>query len=75
MTDDTRNTLIILWVFTWAAMAIMILGLVLRKIRGQKFLLGDYFTMGAMLCAMVRLGLVHVVWHHVRSVADVQLSL
>jgi hypothetical protein len=58
---DNDVTLIIVWVFTWLAMTIMTVRLTLRKVRRQSFVYGDYFTMGAMFCAMVRLGMIHVV--------------
>jgi hypothetical protein len=55
------STLIILWVFTWMAIGLIVLRLLLRKVKGLKFVLGDYFSMGAILCALVRLALVHVI--------------
>lgn len=55
------STLIILWVFTWAAIGLMVLRLLVRKWKGSQFLLGDYFSLGAILCALVRLALVHVI--------------
>ncbi|KAJ6078656.1 hypothetical protein N7467_008409 [Penicillium canescens] len=55
------STLIILWVFTWMAIGLIVLRLLLRKVKGLKFVLGDYFAMGAILCALVRLALVHVI--------------
>ncbi|KKY13594.1 putative pth11-type gpcr protein [Diplodia seriata] len=54
-------TLLILWLLTWFAVAIMATRLVLRKVRGQAFQVGDYLTMAAIFCAFVRLGLIHVV--------------
>jgi len=55
------STIIILWVFTWLVTGMIILRLLLRKLKGFKFSLGDYFAMGAILCALVRLALVHVI--------------
>ncbi|KAJ5439086.1 uncharacterized protein N7458_010084 [Penicillium daleae] len=55
------TTLIILWVFTWAAIGLILLRLLVRKLKGLQFIMGDYFSMGAILCALVRLALVHVV--------------
>ncbi|KAJ6043411.1 uncharacterized protein N7446_001610 [Penicillium canescens] len=55
------STLIILWVFTWVAIGLIVLRLLLRKVKGLTFVLGDYFAMGAILCALVRLALVHVI--------------
>lgn len=55
------GTLIILWVFTWVAIGLIVFRLLVRKLKGFKFVLGDYFAMGAILCALVRLALVHVI--------------
>lgn len=54
-------TLIILWVFTWVAIVLIILRLLVRKLKRFQFVLGDYLAMGAILCALVRLALVHVI--------------
>ncbi|KAF4308230.1 putative pth11-type gpcr protein [Botryosphaeria dothidea] len=54
-------TLLILWLLTWLAVVVMASRLILRKVRGQPFVMGDYLTMGALLCALVRLSLIHVV--------------
>ncbi|CAI7616250.1 unnamed protein product [Penicillium glandicola] len=54
-------TLIILWVFTWVAVGLIVLRLLLRKLKGHQFILGDYFAMAAIFCALVRLPLIHVV--------------
>ncbi|OQE14360.1 hypothetical protein PENSTE_c036G07533 [Penicillium steckii] len=54
-------TIILLWVFTWIAIVLIISRLLLRKWKGFQFNLGDYFSMGAILCALVRLALVHVI--------------
>lgn len=56
-----ESTLIILWVFTWVTVGLIVLRLLVRKLKGFPFVLGDYFAMGAILCALVRLGLVHVI--------------
>ncbi|KAJ5579264.1 hypothetical protein N7450_008131 [Penicillium hetheringtonii] len=55
------STIILLWVFTWIAISLIVSRLVLRKWKGFHFNLGDYFSMGAILCALVRLALVHVI--------------
>jgi hypothetical protein len=55
------STVIILWVFTWLVVGLIVLRLLLRKLKGLHFVLGDYFAMGALLCALVRLALVHVI--------------
>lgn len=54
-------TLLILWLLTWVAVAVMLARLIMRKIRHQTFALGDYLTMAAIICAFVRLGMVHTV--------------
>ncbi|KAJ3543701.1 hypothetical protein NM208_g3432 [Fusarium decemcellulare] len=54
-------TLLIHWLFSWLALIIMGARLVWRKALKQPFNLGDYLTMGACLCCMVRLALIHVV--------------
>lgn len=54
-------TLVIHWVFSCLALLIMGLRLVWRKVAKQPFVLGDYLTMGAILCCAVRLALIHVV--------------
>ncbi|KAG8417475.1 hypothetical protein J3458_004978 [Metarhizium acridum] len=57
-----RNTaLIIHWVFSCVAILIMTLRLAWRKLAKQSFILGDYFTAGAIACAFVRLAVIHVV--------------
>ncbi|KAJ5401009.1 hypothetical protein N7465_011498 [Penicillium sp. CMV-2018d] len=55
------STLIILWVFTWVTIGLIVFRLLVRKLKGFQFVLGDYFAMGAILCALARLGLVHVI--------------
>jgi hypothetical protein len=55
------STLIILWVFTWVTISLISLRLLVRKLKKSRFVLGDYFSMGAIFCALVRLALVHVV--------------
>ena len=54
-------TLIIVWVFTWIAITVMCLRLVLVKVNKKIFSAGDYLTMGAVFCAVARLSLIHVV--------------
>ncbi|CAI7653691.1 unnamed protein product [Penicillium viridicatum] len=55
------STLIILWVFTWVTVGLIVFRLLVRKLKGFKFVLGDYFAMGAIFCALARLGLVNVI--------------
>jgi uncharacterized protein Usg len=54
-------TLIIVWVFTWIAVTVMSLRILLVKINKKPFSIGDYLTMGAIFCALTRLSLIHVV--------------
>ncbi|KAJ5351114.1 hypothetical protein N7452_000088 [Penicillium brevicompactum] len=54
-------TLVLLWVFTWVTVGLIVLRLLLRKSKGLPFVWGDYFSVGAILCALVRLALVHVI--------------
>jgi hypothetical protein len=61
LSQDSLQTLIIMWVFTWVAMAIMVLRLALRKVRRQAFDISDYLTMVAMFCLLMRNGAIHVV--------------
>lgn len=61
MAHQERVTLIIVWVFSWAAITIMAVRLLWQRIQRRKFSLGDYLTMGAIFCAVARLALIHVV--------------
>ncbi|KAF7585934.1 hypothetical protein BBP40_009854 [Aspergillus hancockii] len=54
-------TVITLWVLTWCAVTLISVRLVMRKVRGKSFVLGDYLSIGAILCALIRLALVHVI--------------
>jgi hypothetical protein len=54
-------TLIILWVFACVATIIMILRLIMRKLRKQRFEVSDYVTMACMLCLLARSAFDHVV--------------
>ncbi|KAI5459717.1 hypothetical protein BGZ63DRAFT_360319 [Mariannaea sp. PMI_226] len=57
----TDPTLLIHWLFSCLALLLMAVRLVWRKIAKQPFNLGDYLTMAACVCALTRLGLIHVV--------------
>lgn len=61
MDADTEVTIVITWVFTWLAEALMALRLLMRKFRNQDFNVSDYFTMAAMAFLIIRLAMVHVV--------------
>ncbi|KAI8299443.1 hypothetical protein K4K61_010644 [Colletotrichum sp. SAR11_59] len=54
-------TLLIHWLFSCLALAVMFARLVWRKIARQEYNLGDYLTIAACICALTRLGLIHVV--------------
>ncbi|RAO72291.1 uncharacterized protein BHQ10_008303 [Talaromyces amestolkiae] len=45
-------TLALLWAFTWGAIGIIGLRLILRKIRGHVYTLGDYLSIAAIICAL-----------------------
>ncbi|KAL6870504.1 PTH11-type GPCR protein [Trichoderma novae-zelandiae] len=55
------STLIIHWLFSWLALLIMGVRLWGRKHVRQDFNTGDYLTMAACACALIRLGMIHVV--------------
>lgn len=57
----TDPTLLIVWICTWTAIAVMSLRLILVKVNTKPFSMGDYLTMGAIFCALARLSLIHVV--------------
>ncbi|KAH7161815.1 hypothetical protein EDB81DRAFT_715620 [Dactylonectria macrodidyma] len=54
-------TLLIHWLFSCLTFVIIVVRLVWRKVAKQPFNLGDYLSMAACVCAMTRLGLIHVV--------------
>ena len=54
-------TLIIHWVFTAVAVIIMSTRLVFRQAIFRSFDLADYLTIAAIVCALARGGLIHVV--------------
>lgn len=57
--DET--TLVIHWVFSCLAILVMLVRLVWKRATRQSFNMGDYLTMAAIVCALTRLGLIHVV--------------
>jgi hypothetical protein len=61
LSSDTLQTLMMLWVFTWAAMIIMILRLIMRKVRKQRFEAGEDVTMACMFSLLALNGMNHVV--------------
>jgi phosphatidylserine synthase len=61
LSDDTVQTLVLLWVFTWLAMILMVARLVMRKIRHQNFDISDKITVVCMVCLLARLAFIHVV--------------
>ncbi|KAE8147586.1 hypothetical protein BDV25DRAFT_30307 [Aspergillus avenaceus] len=54
-------TIVALWVLTWCTVGLISLRLILRKVRGKALVLGDYLSLCAILCALIRLALVHVI--------------
>ncbi|EPE33953.1 hypothetical protein GLAREA_06966 [Glarea lozoyensis ATCC 20868] len=61
LSADTVQTLAFLWVFTWLAMFLMALRIVMRRYRGQKLDISDRITMVCMICLLARLSFIHVV--------------
>jgi len=61
MDDDTRKTIIMVWVFGFAGTVIMLSRLVLRRYRSQEFNLSDYLTIAAIVLLAGRSGLTTVV--------------
>ena len=61
LSPEDVQTLVIMWVFTWLAMALMALRLVMRKVRGQKFDPSDKITMLCMFFLIGRCAMIHVV--------------
>lgn len=61
LSSDLLPTVIILWVFTCAAMIIMILRLIMRKVRKQRFEASDYVTMACMFFLLGRNATAYVV--------------
>lgn len=54
-------TLLIHWLFSWLAAAVMIARLVWRYAAFRRWTAGDYLTIGALACCFVRLGMIHIV--------------
>jgi len=63
MTED-ETELIILWFLTGGAVAIMLLRLGLKQYTHQRFELGEYFTIAAIVSILLRGAVIHValVW-------------
>jgi hypothetical protein len=61
MDDDTRKTIIMVWVFGFAGMVIMLFRLAMRRYRKQEFNLSDYLTIVAIVCLAARSGFTTVV--------------
>lgn len=57
-------TIVINWVFSSLSILIMLVRLVWLKIAKQNYDMGDYFTIGAIICAATRMGVIHfvIVW-------------
>ncbi|OAA35057.1 hypothetical protein NOR_08149 [Metarhizium rileyi] len=56
-----RAIFVLHWVFSCLTILVMTARLLWRKAEKQSFVLGDHFTMGAIVCALIRLALIHVV--------------
>src|SRR2546423_12214094 len=59
MAETPLTTTIVIWVFTVTSLLIMGTRLRLRKVRAQKFDIGDYLTAVGMLLLAVRCGVMH----------------
>lgn len=58
---DNSTTLVIHWVFSVIAVALITLRLGIKRYTRYKYTLGDYFAIGALFCVLVRLPIIHVV--------------
>ncbi|CRK45052.1 hypothetical protein BN1723_006422 [Verticillium longisporum] len=58
---DHPTLIIIHWLFSWIALAIMVVRLIWRKVAKQAFNLGDYLTMAACVFVVARMGIIHMV--------------
>ncbi|KAG7135490.1 hypothetical protein HYQ45_006759 [Verticillium longisporum] len=58
---DHPTLIIIHWLFSWIALAIMVVRLIWRKVAKQAFNLGDYLTMAACFFVVARMGIIHMV--------------
>lgn len=54
MDEDTKETLILVYVFGFLTIGLMVLRLVMRKVRRQSFNLSDYLTMCAIFFMLSR---------------------
>lgn len=54
MDKDTKQTIIIVFVFGFLTVALMVIRLVMRRVRGQSFILSDYLTMCAIFFMLSR---------------------
>jgi hypothetical protein len=62
--DEAEAEIVVLWFLTGGAVAVMVLRLVLKQYRQQRFSLGDYFTVAAIVSILLRGAVIHValVW-------------
>jgi nitrate reductase gamma subunit len=61
MDYDTEKTIVMMGVFGFLGTFIMLLRLIMRKVRLQKFNKSDYLTMAAIVCLMARTAFTTVV--------------
>ncbi|KAK2596636.1 hypothetical protein QQS21_006312 [Conoideocrella luteorostrata] len=59
--SQQATTLAIHWVFSCLAIIVMLVRLIGRKITREIYNQGDYFTIAAIVCALARVALIHVV--------------
>lgn len=62
--DEADAEILILWILTGLAVAMMLLRLGLKQYRSQSFSLGDYITIAAIVSILLRGAVIHValVW-------------
>lgn len=61
MDEDTKRTIILVYVFGFLTVCLMTLRLVMRKVRSQSFNLSDYLTMCAIVFTLGRSAMTTVV--------------
>lgn len=62
--DENDTEILLLWILTGLAVAVMLLRLGLKQYRRQSSSLGDYFTIAAIISILLRGAVIHValVW-------------
>ena len=76
MDEDQMRTIVLLAVFGALAAAVMVLRLVLRKVRGQRFNLSDFLTIAAIFLVALRtlFTTIVVLWQNNNVTADYRAS-